>query len=240
MSYYLSLLLLLPFILIQGKWIRKVTPKLPEAKGERDGVTGEGKPLSVLIIGDSAAAGVGVEHQNDALLGQLVSMLSAHHQVNWKLIAQTGATTYSTIKRLADEPGKQYDYVITSIGVNDVTSALSPAQWLSQQQKLIEVLQQKFQPQQLIISPVPPMGDFPALPQPLRAFLGWKAKAFNRQLANGLQLANNITLFPQQKAEQHHVMASDGFHPGESIYQDWAKKIADVISAQCAQNQNAQ
>lgn len=49
----LSTLLLLPVLFVQGSKVRKNTPRLAEAKGEREGSIGQGKPLSLLILGDS-------------------------------------------------------------------------------------------------------------------------------------------------------------------------------------------
>lgn len=71
----LSTFFLLPVLFIQGHKVRKNTPRLAEAKGEREGRTGQGKPLSLLILGDSAAAGVGVENQKDALSGAIIQEL---------------------------------------------------------------------------------------------------------------------------------------------------------------------
>ncbi|HAV4686419.1 TPA: SGNH/GDSL hydrolase family protein, partial [Acinetobacter baumannii] len=48
----LSTLLLLPVLFVQGSKVRKNTPRLAEAKGEREGSIGQGKPLSLLILGD--------------------------------------------------------------------------------------------------------------------------------------------------------------------------------------------
>ena len=71
----LSTLFLLPVLFIQGHKVRKNTPRLAEAKGEREGRAGQGKSLSLLILGDSAAAGVGVENQKDALSGAIIQEL---------------------------------------------------------------------------------------------------------------------------------------------------------------------
>ena len=48
----LSTLALLPVLFIQGTKVRKNTPHLMEASGEREGLIGQGKPLSLLILGD--------------------------------------------------------------------------------------------------------------------------------------------------------------------------------------------
>lgn len=71
----LSTFALLPVVIIQGVKVRKKTPRLLEASGDRDGLVGQGDPLSLLILGDSAAAGVGVETQQDALSGAIMSQL---------------------------------------------------------------------------------------------------------------------------------------------------------------------
>ena len=67
---------LAPFLILQGRHVRRITPRLPEPDGARAGQAGSGQPLRLLIVGDSAAAGVGVSTQQDALSGQLIALLS--------------------------------------------------------------------------------------------------------------------------------------------------------------------
>lgn len=63
-------LLLSPLYLYQAKQVKKNTLRLDEPIGERYGTTAfvdanpQQPPLKVLIIGDSAGVGVGVEHQD--------------------------------------------------------------------------------------------------------------------------------------------------------------------------------
>ena len=57
----LIIVLLLPVILLQALWVRKKTAVLPEPDGERVLTSADSKLLltnNVLVIGDSAAAGV--------------------------------------------------------------------------------------------------------------------------------------------------------------------------------------
>ncbi|WP_232504275.1 hypothetical protein [Shewanella benthica] len=83
MFYYFVLLILGPLLLIQGRLVRKNIPILAEATGGRSGCLGEGRPLSLLVVGDSAAAGVGVETQDDALSGCLTRVLAQKYCVDW-------------------------------------------------------------------------------------------------------------------------------------------------------------
>lgn len=60
-------IVLAPVLAVQGRQVKKNTPRLPEAKGPRKGIQENGgKQIRLLILGDSAAAGVGVDHQDHA------------------------------------------------------------------------------------------------------------------------------------------------------------------------------
>jgi len=126
--YSASLVLLSPILIVQGLWAKKKTLRLPEPEGARTGQLGQGKKLSVLILGDSAGAGVGVDQQKDALSGQLSQTLSKHYDVSWKLTATTGFTTQDCLDNLKKIPTQQenFDYILISLGVNDVTSNVMP------------------------------------------------------------------------------------------------------------------
>ena len=230
MTHQLLTLALAPVLLIQGKSVRRNTPKLPEPPGARQGRKGSGAELRLLILGDSAAAGVGAEHQNHALLGQLVNLLAKDYRVSWALNAATGATTHSTLEALKQQEAQDYDVIVTSLGVNDVTSNIAPHKWQKQQAVLRQVLQEKFQPRLIVISGLPPMAAFPALPQPLRWYLGRRAKCFNRILKKDLCQYKNIRLLIQNTLQDSRLMASDGFHPGPDIYTEWALNVAEMVA----------
>lgn len=192
----LSTLALLPVLTLQGKKVRRNTPRLLEANGPREGTVGQGKPLSLLIIGDSAAAGMGVETQQDALSGAIISELQNEYRLQWKLQAKSGETTqqiYQTVQQLEQQC---YDVIVTSMGVNDVIKLTSAKSWLKQQKQLFSYLQQQFQPKLIIVSGVPPMQHFPALPNPLSWLFGQYAEQMNQVLQQWLwRRSRNFILF---------------------------------------------
>ena len=229
MKHQLAAIGLAPLWIPQALYVRWVTPRLSEPQGERSGTHGSGPVLRLMILGDSAAAGVGVSTQNQALSGQLVSALGSDFRVSWKLIAKTGhkaKDVLATLMMLAPEP---FDFVVTSIGVNDVTHGTGTQKWMDQQARIVDLLQSRFQSRHIILSSVPPMHLFPALPQPLRWYLGARAGQFNRALrhfADGCEPCVFVSIdFPLETA----YMAADGFHPGAPAYALWAGHIADVI-----------
>ncbi|MFC7005518.1 SGNH/GDSL hydrolase family protein [Bowmanella sp. JS7-9] len=227
--YQLSLPLLAPLLLQQGKRVRRDTLRLPEAEGDRTGQQGHGRPLRLLIFGDSAAAGVGATHQHQALSGQLIQCLTPHHPVDWQLIAHSGLTTANALAFLQSQSPRPADVLVLSLGVNDVTSRISVKEWIFQYEKLLNFARQQLDVSHILATAVPPMHQFPALPQPLRWYLGQRAQHFNQTLAAHLHSANDgeFVSIAGQLTGQH--MASDGFHPGPAIYQAWANTIAKRI-----------
>jgi len=75
---YAFAILMMPVLLAQAFLVQRKTPRLPEPPGDRSGIFGAGRDLRLLIIGDSAASGVGAGCQRQALSGQLVSFLGEH------------------------------------------------------------------------------------------------------------------------------------------------------------------
>lgn len=234
MRYYFAAIGLAPFLIAQGLYVRWVTPKLPEPPCERSGINGSGPLLRLLILGDSAAAGVGVSTQSQALSGQLVNALGSDFRVSWKLMAQTGNTAKKVVAMIETASPEMFDVAVTSIGVNDVTHGTKSKKWIDQQGQIIELLQSKFHLQHIILSSIPPMHLFPALPQPLRWYLGIRAKQLNnalKKIASGCNRCEFVTInFPLEAA----YMAADGFHPGRLAYSIWAGHVAGIIRRRLA------
>src|SRR5664279_2596643 len=88
---------LAPLLVAQAVATRRRAQVLPEAQGPREGElgTGSGPALRVLIAGDSSAAGVGVESQEQAVAGHLVRALhgATGRRIAWALRARSGLTT---------------------------------------------------------------------------------------------------------------------------------------------------
>lgn len=230
MFHLLSTIVLSPFLLIQGRRVRNNIIKLPEPVGKREGQIGEGDDLHLLVLGDSSAAGVGVEKQQDALLGQITEGLKDKFNVHFQLNAVSGATTKETMVKLESQPDGYFDVILVSLGVNDITSKVSRSQFTQQQQTLVKQLNEKFSPNLIIFSGLPPVGQFPGLPQPLRWYLGQQAIAFDNQLKEIVKSQANLAYINVSQLDNNaEDMASDGFHPGKSIYQQWAISVVAEV-----------
>ncbi|MBK7660351.1 MAG: SGNH/GDSL hydrolase family protein [Betaproteobacteria bacterium] len=222
--------LLGPLLLAQGHWVRRRTPVLPEPEGAREGIAGAGPKLRVLVVGDSAGAGVGAPSQEKALLGRIVAGLAGRFHVKYRLVAKTGATTASTLAHLAKIPAFHADAVVVSLGVNDVTGDVGPADFIARQRQLHRLLREKFGARYIVVSGLPPMGSFTALPQPLRWYLGARARELDLALAASLPDGHGAHYMPLFRGLDASLLASDGFHPGPPAHAKWGAAAADRIA----------
>jgi lysophospholipase L1-like esterase len=229
MGYEMTLFPLGPVYALQGRYVRRVTPRLPEAPGPRAGTLGTGPELRLLLLGDSAAAGVGAPSQDEALCGRLTSELAHSFRVSWALVARSGATTAGTTRHLSRSPAARFDVAVVSLGGNDVMGARPLPRWLEDVDELAAVLRTRFEVRHLLFSGMPPMHAFPALPQPLRWYLGARAHRFDQALTGwASQLECEHIPLTLAGLEQ---FASDGMHPGPVGYREWSVRLACRIRA---------
>ena len=229
----LAAIALAPLLLAQGRYVRCVTPRLPEPTGSRRGTMGEGEPLRLLIAGDSSAAGVGAETQQSALSGQVAASLARHFQVSWRLVARTGRDVQDVLESLAATPAEAFDVALVAVGVNDVTGGTSLARWRTRLTQLCECLQSRFSVRRVLLTPVPPMHAFPALPQPLRWYLGKRAASMNETMQAVTAQSRDWECIEPDFPLIDAFMASDGFHPGPEAYSVWAGTMARTIREKC-------
>lgn len=226
-------LALAPVLAAQGAYTRARTPRLPEPAGPRDGTVGEGARLRLLVAGDSSAAGVGVDHQHDALAEPLARRLAAQAklQVQWRLLARTGLTTAGTLELLSTS-GVQADVAVVVTGVNDVTERLSPQRALQARQALADWLRHAAGVRHVVFAPLPPVHAFPALPQPLRWVAGDEARRHNEALHRWVATRDDVSCAATAPPLDPAWMARDGFHPGAPAYRHIAQALADHLAAQ--------
>ena len=223
--------LLWPVLWLQARYVRRNTPRMPEPPGLRAGTAGRGSLVRLLVAGDSGAAGVGASTQDEALCGQLVRRLSQHHTVQWCVLAVNGLNSPGLHKLLQDAPSARFDVVVLSMGANDATSLCVPLRWAQWQNSLAALIDDRFEPDLLVHSAVPPMHACKALPQPLRWFMGRWARQMNAALAVHLVDQRRRTLHWHPETTTVSGMAVDGLHPNSEGYSVWADGLSQHILA---------
>ncbi len=226
---------LYPLLAWQGRRTRLRVPRLPEPEDEAHGMAGAGggKPLSLLLIGESPVAGVGVSSHADGIGAATAQALAgaSGRPVQWQAYGINGITVAQARNELLPHiPASPVDIACIAFGVNDSTSFRRHAQWRADILAMLELLQQSARPRLILLSGVPPLATFPALPWPLRQVLGMKAASLDRALAD-IARARPATIhvpFPATLSDPAY-MASDGYHPSAAGCRYWAGIMVEAI-----------
>jgi lysophospholipase L1-like esterase len=223
---------LAPALLLQGLHLRKTALRLPEAEGPRSGTAGTGTvdPLRVLFVGDSSAAGVGVDWQHEAMPHQAAEFIAAALQrpVCWQLIARSGVNTREAVDLFQAQRAEPADVVVTALGVNDVTAQRSAMRFIADYAELLGRVRERTGAQWAVISGLPSMHLLPAVPQPLRWYLGQCAARLDGSLRRFCASDDQRRFISLRWAETQE-MARDRFHPGRAQYRHWAELVAGQV-----------
>jgi lysophospholipase L1-like esterase len=224
-----------PLLLLQAKSVRKRIPRLPDAAGSRSGealVNPGVDTLHIAIVGESTAVGVGASTLDEALPGHLARALAARtgNKVLWGVLGGNGMTVQRVLSSIGTQAQGRYDAAVVLLGVNDVFRLTPIKAWRSNLRLLEKSLAERGC-QVIVFSAVPPVGQFPALPQPLRAVLGIRAALLDHHLAKLARELPGVShcsvRFPTHQAS----VATDGVHPSAEGYRDWAEQLVVAVSA---------
>lgn len=235
MFQYLFLGLTFPLWFIQALYVKYNAIRLPEAVGQRSHHANDG--ISLAILGDSVAAGVGIGHIDDALAGKIREEMahSVNVQVNIDVLARTGDKLSHLIDKVSSglyANSLSAQYIVVSIGVNDVTKFTSSKSWFSQLTMFCDHYVDNLlqgQTKKLIFIAIPPMEKFPLLPFPLSCLFGIRAKKLNLVTQQVIKNYPNIEFLPIHIMPDNSLFAKDGFHPSQKGCNLLAKDINEQL-----------
>lgn len=208
----------------------------PSGWGELGGETS----LRLMIVGDSSAAGVGVAHQEQALAGHLTRSLQRliGIDIDWALVARSGLTTHGLLALLQEQPllsGREGDVAVVVTGVNDVITQVPSHRAAEQREAMADWLLATRRARHVVFAPLPPIHQFPLLPQPLRQVMGADARRHNAALALWAEARfagqGDVSWVRVTAALTAESMAPDGFHPGEPVYRLYGEALAEHIAS---------
>lgn len=238
---------LLPLMYYQGKRIRAMVPRLPEAKGTEGAFETElkaDKHLSILTIGESTMAGVGVKTHEEGFSGTFAKELSTILGVcvSWKVYARSGYTAKKMAQRLVPKIVEdKFNLIVIGLGGNDAFTLNTPKQWKKDVHHLILSLQSQFPDAVIVFCNMPPIKEFPAFTPLIRFIIGNLVEILGIELKTLVSKFDNVYYFDEQITLAQWIknfkltvekrdFFSDGVHPSKLTYQTWAKDIAKNVA----------
>lgn len=245
--YYLGALFTLPFtplLILQGRRVRAAVPKLPEADGPRQGITGKGDPvLRLLALGESTIAGVGVNTHEEGFTGSLARYLNqaTGRQVKWQVLARSGYTARAVREQIVPLlPPYPLGLIVIGLGGNDTFQLHSPLRWRWDMIQLARAIREKQPKAPIVINNLPPVGHFPAFPLSLQLILGGLVWLHGRVIRDVPSLFDEVYYLskPINLKEWREKVPdgagpeaffSDGVHPSALTYRLWAEEAGAFI-----------
>lgn len=226
-------LALLPLLLPLALHARRRALRLAPAAGPQCGLAGgdlAGKPLRLLVLGESTVVGVGASCQQQALVGQLAQALAERlgRPVAWRACGENGITAAQACERLLPQvAGEPVDLALLVFGVNDTTQLSSQRRWQAALGHMADVLARRGA--RVAFSGVPPLQHFSALPWLLRRLLGARATLLDSGLR---RVAGRVGAgyYPVDLAFSSDYLAQDGYHPSSLGYRVWAQSLAQALT----------
>ena len=224
-----------PVMLPLAVYALNTTLRLPVASGPREGVVGverTGRALRLLVLGESTAVGVGVEQLEDGLAAQLARCLSERFErtVCWRTCGESGIRLGGALERLL--PGVRHeepaDIVLLVLGVNDTMGLCGKRRWQEGLARLIDGCAGGGA--RVVLTGVPPIQHFCALPWLLRRVFGWRASLLDRWARQVAERKGALHL-PVRLRFEPRFLARDGYHPSSAGYRYWAQSLADQYPA---------
>ncbi len=225
---------LMPLVAPQALWVRRHAPEVSPARGPDEGSFGSGAPpLSLLAVGDSIVAGVGVDRLEEGLAGRVAAELARllGREVRWRALGEVGATSEAIRRRLLPLlENRSWDAIVVSAGVNDLTSLRRSAQWSRSLGRLLDELRKHSPGALMAVAGIPPLSHFPLLPQPLRAVIGLRGVTFDRIARAEAARRTGVLHVPVRFDPGPEKFSPDGFHPSRESYREYGAAVASRMA----------
>jgi lysophospholipase L1-like esterase len=231
-----------PIAYAQGRRVRASLPPPCAAAGPAQGtIEPEGpatRTLHLLAIGESTVAGCGIATQDEAMPAQVARVLAAREdaRVHWRGVGRIGITAARVARELEDDiaGAPKADAVVIALGVNDVLTQNSARGYARDMADVVALLKRQHPSAALVVAGVPPVGRFPALPQPLRGLLGWRARRLDRAAHAYAAGERGLRYVPMHVDQADRALfAADGFHPSALGAAVWARALVEAIPGAC-------
>lgn len=232
--FWVSFAVLAPLMIVQALYTSRTARRLPAVDGDVEGTAGAGagEPLKLLFVGESPVAGIGCERMDQAVAARTAAELSRRigRPVRWHAAGVNGIRVRQTIDFLLPQlPGERYDLIVGVHGVNDTTGLTTLPEWRAALARLARALRE-VHGGRVVYTQVAPMHLFTALPQPLRAVIGLRARVLDDALHRH---ADHGTLFEVVDADmplEPEYLADDGYHPSPAGCVAWGRALGAALA----------
>lgn len=226
-------------LVAEAKLARWLVGQPDEIAPVTDGLygSGQGEPISMVMLGDSIAAGVGVQEPYEtpaALLASGISSLS-DRAVRLTSVARSGARSTDLEEQVAQALQADPSLAVIIIGGNDVLRRVSPSIAMRQLDRAVRRL--RAAGCEVVVGTCPDLSTVQPIVQPLRNLVRYASRQVAAAQtiavveAGGRTVALADILSPAFLAAPREMFGPDRFHPSPRGY---ASAATALLPSACA------
>ncbi|HET6214293.1 MAG TPA: SGNH/GDSL hydrolase family protein [Micromonosporaceae bacterium] len=196
-------------------------------------------PLRLVLLGDSSALGVGVDHVRDTVGGQLAALLTRDtepaRRVELSSVAVSGSRSVDLATQVARALlGPKPDVAVILVGANDATSLRRPREAAAHLAAAVRRLVDAGTA--VVVGTCPDLGAVRAVAPPLRQIVGWLGQRMARAQARAVTAAGGVVVDlatetgPIFRADRG-TLCHDAYHPSADGYRIWAHVLYPPVAA---------
>ncbi|WP_422773298.1 SGNH/GDSL hydrolase family protein [Plantactinospora sp. WMMC1484] len=203
-------------------------------------------PLRLVLLGDSAALGVGVERADDTVGGQLARLLAegvgpaagGERQVWLSSVGVSGSRSTDLATQVARALlGGRPDVAVILVGANDVLGLRRPGEAAAYLGAAVRRLHGAGV--RVVVGTCPDLGAVRAIAPPLRQVTGWLGRqAARAQAVAVLEAGGTVVDLAAETGAVFRADAgtfcSDGYHPSADGYRVWAHALLPAVARAAA------
>ncbi|MEV0268592.1 MAG: SGNH/GDSL hydrolase family protein [Hamadaea sp.] len=197
-------------------------------------------PLRLVMLGDSAALGVGVDRVADTVGGQLAELLSnpvggePGRRVDLSSVGVSGSRSSDLATQVARALlGLRPDVAVILVGANDVIGLRSPGEAATHLGAAVRRLREAGV--EVVVGTCPDMGAARAIAPPLRQIVGWLGRRIARAQIRAVHAAGGAIVDlgaetgPVFRADPA-TLCEDRYHPSADGYRVWAYALLPAVA----------
>jgi lysophospholipase L1-like esterase len=224
----------------QALLARKTIPPVVSPPPRADGVYGahfQGAPISVVVLGDSSAAGYGAQSPSETFAAAVAAGLAEHQRrpVRMRCLAVVGSESKGLPPQVEVALRRRPDVAVICIGGNDVTHRVRTQTAVRHLVDAVRAL--RAAGVEVVVGTCPDLGTIRPIQPPLR----WLARRWSRQMATaqtiavveagGRTVSLGDLLGELFYAEPDRMFSLDRFHPSGAGYLAAAQAVLPTVIA---------
>ena len=194
--------------------------------GPADGEAAGPNPVRILFVGDIASSSYNVLNHGLGVASQTSRYVAQEHSIgcSWTTISDTELTMTRAANALSSVE-LEVDALIVIVGITDVLLGTTRTEWTASLERIVATVDQSANPNcPVIVSAIPPMHRFRAMPKFVQRLLALQVQRLNGASVSVAAAHPGVTYSPFPSLATQGMFIEDAFN-WKAVHSQWGKQL---------------